>query len=42
MIKLNLGSYDGNVDVLEFQTKNELCDFLEELDRFECIWLNNN
>ena len=39
MIHLNLGIYDGDVQIIKFFTLNELCEYLKELDRFDCIWL---
>jgi len=39
MIHLNLGIYSGEVDVIKFFTIHELCEFLEELHRFDCVWL---
>lgn len=39
MIHLNLGIYDGDVEVIKFNTQAELCEYLKELDRFDCIWL---
>lgn len=39
MIKLNLGIYEGDVIILKFHTISELCEYLEELDKFDCIWL---
>lgn len=39
MITLHLGIYDGDVEVIKFNTQNELCEYLKELDRFDCIWL---
>jgi len=39
MIHLNLGIYDGDVQLIKFFTVSELCKYLKELDRFDCIWL---
>ena len=39
MIHLNIGIYDGDVEVIKFNTQTELCEYLKELDRFDCIWL---
>jgi septum formation inhibitor-activating ATPase MinD len=39
MIKLNLAIYDGAVEVINFNTQNELCEYLQELKMFDCIWL---
>lgn len=39
MIILNLAIHDGEVEVMEFKTVEELIEFIEELKRFDCIWL---
>ena len=39
MINLNLAIYEGDVKKIEFHTKENLCDYLKELKRFNCIWL---
>lgn len=39
MINLNLGIYDGDVAVIKFNNQTDLCDYLQELERFDCIWL---
>jgi len=39
MINLHLGIYDGDVAVIKFNTQTELSDYLQELERFDCIWL---
>ena len=39
MIHLNLGIYNGDIDVIPFNTQAELCEYLKELDMFDCIWL---
>lgn len=39
MIYLNLGIYNGDVEVIEFYTQHDLCDYLKELHTFNCIWL---
>ena len=39
MIHLNLGIYSGDIKLYKFNTQTELCEFLKELSRFDCIWL---
>ena len=39
MIHLNLGIYDGDVEVIKFHTQTDLCEYLKELKSFNCIWL---
>ncbi len=39
MIKINLGIGKGDCKEIEFETITDLCDYLKELDRFDCIWL---
>jgi hypothetical protein len=39
MIRLNLCIGRGDCKVIEFQLVADLCDYLKELDRFDCIWL---
>ena len=39
MIHLNLGIYDGAVEVIKFNLISELCEYLKELEMFDCIWL---
>lgn len=42
MIHLHLGIYEGDVDLIPFFTQSDLCDYLKELKRFDCIWLAAN
>tara|TARA_R110000796_G_scaffold70256_1_gene159967 strand:+ start:199 stop:516 length:318 start_codon:yes stop_codon:yes gene_type:complete len=39
MIKLGLGVGEGDVENLEFKNKENLIDFILELDRFQTVWL---
>lgn len=39
MIKLNLAIFSGDVEVIDFFSIGELCQYLEELRRFDCVWL---
>jgi len=39
MVYLNLAIYEGEIEVIKFITLSELCEYLQELERFDCIWL---
>jgi hypothetical protein len=39
MITLHLGMGDGDIVLIEFHTQFDLCEYLKELSRFDCIWL---
>ena len=39
MINLNLAIYQGDIAIIKFHTTNHLCEYLEELNSFDCIWL---
>ena len=39
MIQLHLSIYDGEASQINFESKDELCDYLKELKEFNCIWL---
>ena len=39
MILLRLAIYDGNDTEIMCNTVSELCEYLKELDRFDCVWL---
>lgn len=39
MIHLNLAIYEGDVEVLDFDNILLLCEYLQELKSFDCIWL---
>ena len=39
MIHLHLAIYDGDVEVIDFDTIPKLCEYLQELKSFDCIWL---
>jgi len=39
MIHLNLAIYDGDIQIIKFHTQKELCEYLKELESFNCIWL---
>lgn len=42
MIHLNLAIYNGDVEVIKFNTQTDLCEYLKELGGFDCIWLAAN
>jgi len=42
MITLYLGIYDGDVQRFKFDSVDSLLEYLEELKRFDCIWLATN
>ena len=39
MIHLNLAIYSGDIKIIKFHTQSDLCEYLKELNRFDCIWL---
>ena len=39
MIHLNLAIYDGEIQVIKFILQKDLIEYLQELKRFDCIWL---
>lgn len=39
MVHLNLAIYEGEIEIIKFITLTELCEYLQELERFDCIWL---
>lgn len=39
MIKLHLAIGTGDIPVLEYENKEELIDYLNELTMFNCVWL---
>jgi uncharacterized protein YutD len=39
MIKLNLAIYEGDIDVIEFNNIQDLCEYIKELHTFDCVWL---
>ena len=39
MINLHLAIYDGDIQLIEFNTQHDLCQYLKNLDMFSCIWL---
>ncbi len=39
MIELNLGIYEGDIDVINFNNYLDLSEYILELKRFNCIWV---
>ena len=39
MIKLHLAIYSGDVETIDFDNLQELCEYINELKQFNCIWL---
>ena len=42
MIKLHLAIYEGDIQEIDFITQEDLCDYIRELEMFNCIWLATN
>jgi len=39
MINLHLAIYDGDIPSIPFIKKEDLIDYIYELQRFDCVWL---
>ena len=39
MIHLHLSIYDGEPQLIKFHTISELCDYVQELKVFNCVWM---
>jgi len=39
MIKLHLAIYDGDIPAIPFENKQDLIDYVFELQKFDCVWL---
>ncbi len=39
MINLHLAIYDGDIPIIKFANKEDLIEYIYELQKFDCVWL---